>query len=149
MVKNKTYNSDQERRNDGAIDSEDDAVVIQQLTRELEAKRHAIGELEAEKSTQQERIQQLETNITNISADQQRNLAKLEDDEVVIQRLTRELEAKRHAIGELEAEKRTHQERIQQLETEITNISADQQRNLAQLKESLSFSADNEQQFRW
>eukprot|EP01083_Nonionella_stella_P275049 934072_1 len=93
MVKNKIYNSDQERTNDEVVESDDDEVVIRRLKQQLEAKTHAVRELEAEKITQQERIHELQTNVTNISTDQQRNLARL--------------------------------------------------------KESLSFSANNEQRFRW
>eukprot|EP01083_Nonionella_stella_P027040 74362_1 len=72
-----------------------------------------------------------------------------DDDEVVIERLRQELEAKGNANRELETEKMTQQERIQELQTHITNITADQQHNLAQLKDSLSFSGNNEQPCRW
>eukprot|EP01083_Nonionella_stella_P233202 821922_1 len=102
---------------------------------QLEAKTQAVRELQAEKITQQETIQELQTNITNISTNQQRNMAQLE--------------AKTQAVRELQAEKITQQETIQELQTNITNISTNQQRNMAQLKASLSFSANNEQRFRW
>eukprot|EP01083_Nonionella_stella_P275050 934073_1 len=135
MVKNKIYNSDQERTNDEVVESDDDEVVIRRLKQQLEAKINAFRELEAEKVTHQERIQELETNVTNLTSDQQRNMAQLE--------------AKTQAVRELQAEKITQQGTIQELQTNVTNISTDQQRNLARLKESLSFSANNEQRFRW
>eukprot|EP01083_Nonionella_stella_P152726 489931_1 len=53
-------------------------------------------------------------------------------------------------IGALEAEKRTQQEVIQQLHSDVANISADQQRSVTKLKESLSFQTnDNSQRFAW
>eukprot|EP01083_Nonionella_stella_P049342 131527_1 len=79
MIKNKTYNSAQEREDDEVIDSEDDEVIIQGLRQQLEAKNDAIRELEAGKMRQQERIQELQTNVTNGAAEQQRNLAQLKD----------------------------------------------------------------------
>eukprot|EP01083_Nonionella_stella_P149568 475263_1 len=66
-MKNKTYNSDQERANHEDINSEeDDEVLIQGLRQQIEAKGQAIRELEAEKVAQQERIQELQNNVQNM-----------------------------------------------------------------------------------
>eukprot|EP01083_Nonionella_stella_P128184 388346_1 len=87
-----------------------------------------MGELEAEKVAQQERIQELQNNVQE----------------------TQQLEAKILAIRELESEKVTQQEQIQTLQTSTANLSADQERTLAQLKQSLSLSSnDNAQRFAW
>eukprot|EP01083_Nonionella_stella_P303693 1052250_1 len=96
-VKNKTYKSDQERVNDDDVDSEeDDEVIIEGLRAQVEAKAYKIREVEAEKATQQERIQELQTNVQDI------------------QRLNQQLEVKTRVIRDLEAEKTTQ---IQQLRT--------------------------------
>eukprot|EP01083_Nonionella_stella_P316877 1151316_1 len=98
---------------------------IGRLKHQMKSKTRAIKDLEAEKVTQQERIQSLQTNV-------------------------QQLEAKTHTIGVLEAEKRTQQEMIQQLHLNVANLSADQQRNVTQLKESLSLQTnDNSQRFAW
>eukprot|EP01083_Nonionella_stella_P194248 716517_1 len=77
VVRNKTYNSDEERVNNEDIDSEEDEAVIGALRQQVEAKTHAIRALEAEKVTQQEQIQALHTDIANLSSDQERTLAQL------------------------------------------------------------------------
>eukprot|EP01083_Nonionella_stella_P287851 979908_1 len=79
VIKNKTYNSDKERANKEVMESDDDEVLLRRLKQQLEAKNHAVKELEAGKITQQERIHELQTNATKITADQQRNLAQLKD----------------------------------------------------------------------
>eukprot|EP01083_Nonionella_stella_P175043 608487_1 len=133
MIKNKTYNSDQERMNHEDIDSEeDDEVIIQGLRQQIEAKSHAIGELEAEKVAQQERIQELQNNAQDA------------------QRLRQELEVKMRTIKELQEDKVAQQEQIQELRSHVANLSADQDRTLARLKESLSLASNvNGLRFAW
>eukprot|EP01083_Nonionella_stella_P133734 406634_1 len=63
VIKNKTYNAEHERITDEVIVSEDDDVIIQGLRQQIEAKSQAIRELEAEKLTHQDRIQELHTNL--------------------------------------------------------------------------------------
>eukprot|EP01083_Nonionella_stella_P196645 723362_1 len=66
------------------------------------------------------------------------------------QNLKQQLQAKTRAIRELESEKRTQQERIQELQASIANLYMDQQRSVARLKKSLSLpSNDNSQRFAW
>eukprot|EP01083_Nonionella_stella_P166336 555881_1 len=105
---------------------------MERLRQQLNAKTRAIRELEAEKLTHQEQIQSLQTNVQDI------------------QRLKQQLKATKRANRDLESEKRTQQEMIQELHSNVANLSADQQRNVVQLKKSLSLSSnDNSQRFAW
>eukprot|EP01083_Nonionella_stella_P152529 489096_1 len=162
---------------------------IQRLRQQVDAKTHVIRELEAGNVTQQRTIEELHASVQKIQqqleaekVQQLPNITLITDevmdsknDEVIIQRLKQQLEASTHAVGKLQAEKRTDQERIQSLKQQSeaktrviggleatkskqlqtiqelrTNTSDDQQRCVAQLKESLSFSSNNNaQQFVW
>eukprot|EP01083_Nonionella_stella_P307911 1084301_1 len=93
---------------------------MERLRQQLKLKTRAIRELEAEKVNHQERIQSLQTNLQDT------------------QRLKQQLKSKTRVIRELESEKRTQQEMIQELHSNVANLSADHQRNVAQLKKSLS-----------
>eukprot|EP01083_Nonionella_stella_P316879 1151325_1 len=140
VVKNKTYNSDQERMNHEDIDSEeDDEVIIQGLRQQIEAKSRVIRELEAEKVTQQEQIQELQTNvqdtqrlnqqlevktrvIRDLEAEKTTQIQELRTNAQDMRRLKQQLQAKGHKIREFEAEKVTQQKRIQDLRTNVQHM---------------------------
>eukprot|EP01083_Nonionella_stella_P168486 568991_1 len=102
---------------------------IQRLRQQVDAKTHVIRELEAGNVTQQRTIEELHASVQKIQqqleaekVQQLPNITLITDevmdsknDEVIIQRLKQQLEASTHAVGKLQAEKRTDQERIQSL----------------------------------
>eukprot|EP01084_Bolivina_argentea_P146789 256930_1 len=102
---------------------------IHHVKQQLEATKRANTDLEAKQRTQQEQIQSLKTNVQDTQ---------------------QQLQAKARTISALQAEKNTQQQMIQELHSNVANLSADQQRNVTQLKESLSLQTnDNSQRFAW
>eukprot|EP01083_Nonionella_stella_P152527 489093_1 len=138
-----------------------DQERIQSLKQQSEAKTRVIGGLEATKSKQLQTIQELRTNvqrankaieaktrmIEGLEATKSKQLQTIQELRTNVQRANKAIEAKTRMIEGLEATKSKQLQTIQELRT---NTSDDQQRCVAQLKESLSFSSNNNaQQFVW
>eukprot|EP01083_Nonionella_stella_P166339 555887_1 len=148
---NQHFKQQLEAKTHAITDLEAENTMHQQTIQELRAKVQDINRLKqqlevthrAEKVTHQERIQSLQTNVQ----DTQRLRQQLEAKQKTQQQ---QIQAKTRMISALESEKRTQQEMIQELHSNVANLSADQQRNVVQLKKSLSLSSnDNSQRFAW
>eukprot|EP01083_Nonionella_stella_P032736 89584_1 len=131
--------------------------IIQELRTNVHDIQRLNHQLETENTTHQQTIQELRTNVQHTQQQlkvktrairelEQERMQSLQTNVEDTQRIKQQLEAKTRAIRELESEKRTQQEMIQELHSNVANLSADQQRNVTQLKKSLSLASNDNSQ---